>query len=1053
MFNAGLPVFEFRTPWLHMIPILRSCHVKKLFKSVTTMALVAGLVIPGYSSAQTGDALMTQAYFVQQGSDEALLIRINSFEAEFESRLSDQAGKLLLVSGIPNSRIVPVFQYINAPQSPRQLDIEVTSNRHTDRSKFDIELTRLKSWDNRSNSVSRAYQLLSYGMETGGGDSETNWTAKIDSLKNAGKLFQNFGMIEMRLWSNYLAAHLIHYHLHDHNMVNSMAGEILADARGSRMRKIELATMQLQSAAFIGLKRSDSLQTSPADADPVQSVLARIGALADSLGFGFEQAQALYVSGTEYAHGGFYIKALGQFQLAVGIADSLGDEELATGIRESIVLIHSIQGNAPASSEVLQEIEAQLVEDGGGDKLALNLLAQGRLLIRSYQYAPALETLLQALNYQNDSAIRKQVNFELAKVFYATGRPDESKVYLQLAGVNPAAGGQKIRSNSVIDVGEGLWILANSHRAMDEYEQMRMARSAQGLYRPMPARYLYDQGLDELAMAGMNHQRAQSLFRQSLEAANATGNQDLKHLSLLQFCALASPPDSSQALCSDASVKTAYTWLTNGGIVQYSTEAMFLRAKIMRSNGRRSEAISTMDRLGDEIHLLRHSLPGVLGAWYQERHEDFFEYYLELLSSADAKTSLLALSKIRYIEKYTAIDAISNDASRNSDLLRNHLAQRRYSGPGQMQTALIGNINRDLADIRVSFRKKFKFLSKAGLQKYLRSLSNDEMVLTYHVSPTIARVWVAHKGKVRQREITNPADLYKTLQEARQGLADLGMTSFDRNMNDLGKRLIDPVADWLTETIYWIPAGPLLGFPLDALRLNGRYLLESHRVVNLLSFPANVNPGSSLRSGQIRSVFLAGHPQDYSSDYAIRLDTSSEIQAIADIFVGPGLHIVQGAALLPDEFQEQQFQKAGLIHLSMPGIINLKYPEQSRLELSGDENSRVRASFKPADIRSLEHETRLVFLSATKVNSYPDSVFNNQPGLITDFVDAGVNSVIASLWRINGDAAETLMTRFYRKLDESGNISSALTDARRQYLENNKDRGLYDWAGYQIFID
>ena len=74
-------------------------------------------------------------------------------------------------------------------------------------------------------------------------------------------------------------------------------------------------------------------------------------------------------------------------------------------------------------------------------------------------------------------------------------------------------------------------------------------------------------------------------------------------------------------------------------------------------------------------------------------------------------------------------------------------------------------------------------------------------------------------------------------------------------MDALGKRLITPIADLLTENIYWIPAGPLLGFPLDALRVKGRYLLEHHTVVNLVSFPANPNHAASLQAKSLPHVF------------------------------------------------------------------------------------------------------------------------------------------------------------------------------------------------------
>jgi len=1047
-----------------MIPMLRSRHVKLLFNGLLPIAiLLAGM---GISFAQSGDGVITQEYFVQQDADEALLVRINAFEAEFESSISGQEGQLLLQSAITGSRVVPVFQYIDAPEKSRQLEIKVTSDLHTNRSEFGLGLTRMKAWDYRSNSVSRAYQLLSYGMQSSGDSTEANWTVKIDSLLNAGKLFQRFGMAEMRLWSNYLATHLIQFHLRDHSMVYTMTREILADLKGKQFHKIELATLQLQAAALIGLRRSGKLRTSAGNSDPAQTVLTRTAVLAESMGYRFEQARALSDSGAEYAARSLYTKALGQFQLAVEIADSVGDANLATTIRESIVQVHTLQGNAPASSEVLREIETRLVEGGSGDELALNLLAQGRLFIRSYRYNQALEVLLQALDHQNDSAIRKQANFELARVFYQTGHPDEAIRYLQLAEVSAGSSQQK-RDNSVIDVGAGLQIMANIHRSRGEYEQMRVARSAQGKYRTLHGRFLYDQGLDELARAMADHRGARSFFRQSFKAAGAAGHEDLQHLSRLQFCALESSGDNTNSMCSKTAVRASYDRLTASGVPAYGAEAMFLWAQLQARNGRRSEAATVMGALVDEIHFLRYSLPGVLGAWYGERHERLFERYLELLINgstqrgrANASASLLALSKIRSIEKYSDLDPVSSgdsqnthsDTNPNTDLLRTQLAQRANSSPGQALPALNEQINRGLAEIRTSFREKFEFLSLHGLRKYLRSLANDETVLTYHISPTSARVWVGKKAGVQQLDIANHAYLYGALQAARQELGDKGISAFDSKMAMLGKILIAPVADLLTETIYWIPAGPLLGFPLDALRVEGRYLLERHDVVNLVSFPASADPGASLQTGKLQNVFLAGHPQDYSGEYATRLDTSTEIRAIADIFVGPGLRIVQGAALLADEFQDGYFRQAGLVHLSMPGVIDLNYPGRSSLELSGNESSPGRTSFTAMDIRSQKLEARLVFLSATRMRGDPVTGFTNQAGLISDFVDAGAHAVIADLWANNGEGADVFIADFYRRLEASGNIATALYGAKRQYLQNNRNTGLYDWAGFQIFI-
>src|SRR5210317_1610844 len=155
-------------------------------------------------------------------------------------------------------------------------------------------------------------------------------------------------MMEMRLWANYLAAHLIHFNLNDYSIVYSMTREILSDLKGERLQRIELAALQLQSAALIKLKHAEALSI-PADGpDPVQLNLSRTAALAGEMGFDFEQAQALNLSGIEYAADSLYTQALDQFERAGDIAERVGDAELANSARERIVDIHSIEGNTQA---------------------------------------------------------------------------------------------------------------------------------------------------------------------------------------------------------------------------------------------------------------------------------------------------------------------------------------------------------------------------------------------------------------------------------------------------------------------------------------------------------------------------------------------------------------------------------------------------------------------------------------------------------------------------------------------------------------------------------
>lgn len=1018
---------------------------------ISLVCLVIGVAYGGIAPAQDIGAPITQEYFIEQAADEALLIRIDAFEAEVESVVKGMEGQDLLFSGIADSRVAPVFQYVTPPVSQRQLGIEVSAASYTSRSEFELQLTRLAVWDERSDTVSQAYQMLSFGMQTPASDSEANWTVRINSLSNAAQVFQHYGMNEMRLWSMYLAAHLVQHQLHDYSYSYRMSREILRELNVARLPDIELAAWQLHSAALIGLKQTGSLPVTAQNPEPVQRALAQTARLAASIGALRAQAQALDDSGSEYAADGRFGDALERFERAVEIADSVGDAELSRHSRESMVEIHGKQGDAPASSKVLQQIETQLAGQGAGDDLALNLLSQGRLFISNYRYAQARSVLTQALAHQNYSAIRIQLEFELARIAYQAGRLDDALALLQDAGIGPH---QQKRPNSIIDNGLAMSLLANIQRARGATAQMREARRAQGLYEDETGHYLYQQGLDELVTGTAGQDRARVFFRRSYTAARSTGNHDLGDLALMQYCSL-----GGGAECYRENVDSSYRRLVASGVPRNGVQAMYLHARILARQGRYAEALSSLRSLVEEMHFLRHSLPGVLGAWYFDHHRSAFDFYISLLvnergthAAASATDSLLALSRVRLIDRYDPVAPGEDPTEVDVQSLRALLAERAQASSGGTPVGTVERITSGLATLRSVFRTRFSYLSEQGVRSYLRQLSRDDIVLTYHISEQTAQVWVGNRDGVARYPIRGASSAYRLIQQAHDRLPGTRETVFVETMERLGERLLEPIKGALGHTIYWIPAGPLLGLPLDAMRLDGHFLAEKHHVINLLSFPTERELFTDARVEAIGDVFLAGDPQDYSADYATSFETTEELRTLMDVFVGPGLHVVQGSALLADEFEDPRFEQASLVHLAMPGVIDLRDSARSNLELSGSETIPGRNRYGPDSVRSLSMQATLVFLSSTRTTAHPQSAYSTTPGLVFDFTNAGARAVIADLWASAGRADESFLTDFYQELRDSGDIPTALQNAKQQYLQNNRGKGLYGWAGYQLFM-
>jgi hypothetical protein len=71
-------------------------------------------------------------------------------------------------------------------------------------------------------------------------------------------------------------------------------------------------------------------------------------------------------------------------------------------------------------------------------------------------------------------------------------------------------------------------------------------------------------------------------------------------------------------------------------------------------------------------------------------------------------------------------------------------------------------------------------------------------------------------------------------------------------------------------------------------------------------------------------------------------------------------------------------------------------------------------------------------------------------GLTAAFLSAGVNSVVATLWRVDDAVTATLMERFYRGLADGIPVAAAL---RRAQLETRADPHTghpFYWAGFVV---
>lgn len=987
-----------------------------------------------------------QEYFVRQQAGEGLLIRINGREAQFESQVLTIEDELVLVSQVPGSRLAPLFQYIPPTDRSRQLDVKVTAPLDTNRSTFEMGLSRIDVRDDRSARLAQGYEWLSFGLQLPAADTTGNWSIKVNSLLNAARTFNDFGMVELELWSTFLAAQITLAKLGDYNAALLLSEEIFGHPATRRNADLSLATMKLRLEAMLYARRAGELAARGVDADPLQRVASESAALATRLGNQFERGEALYLAGVDFAERGMEPEALDRFEQALALAVSIEADDLATRVREDMVAIHGSRGDVAASSQVLQAIESQLTEDGADDELAQNLLAQGRIFNRTYRYREAQQVLRQALEFEHNSLTRSQVRLELAVASYALGDLDDAYAQARSA-VTRAGDGSFRRATSVLDVGRGMNIMAGVQRARGERSAMQQTRDAQRAYLEtsvQKTQWAWERAQDELAF-GRSSSAAPWLRQVGIEATTAQAA-PYRQLARLWLCRLGSD-------CTSGTARAAYDALGAIEIPRYRVSGTWAYAGWLANSGQRAAALEAYESLLDELIFLRFSVPGVLGDWYWRRSLLLVEDALELLrANGDPERHLLGLARAQWLSA-TADDLgmpfDATSAGLDRDAFRASLADRELPGPGVNSSEVNAGLAAEFGRGRLAFREAMGFLGDAGLKRWLEGLEQGEAVLAFDLEGKQVYALLGTRSGVQRLALGTAAE-FSDWPELLRGAERLGDESFAAQLDTWGQRLLEPLDGRLPERVYLAASGTLAAAPFEAMTVRGKRSFERRQLVRLASFPARPGAAERLQPSRSPGVFLAGQPQDFSPGFLERLDAGRELQTVMDVFRGPGLIVIQGSALLPDEFATPQMQSAGLLHMAMPARMNLSQPSKSYLELSEAYRAAGRSRETPRDIADWTLDAFLVVMGQGTLENANRAAAGRMP-LVADFLAVGAQSVLASVWARDDAQSAAFFERFYRSLNEGGSPLEALTLAQQEMIDG--DKPARDWAAYQLWID
>lgn len=333
------------------------------------------------------------------------------------------------------------------------------------------------------------------------------------------------------------------------------------------------------------------------------------------------------------------------------------------------------------------------------------------------------------------------------------------------------------------------------------------------------------------------------------------------------------------------------------------------------------------------------------------------------------------------------------------------------------------------------------------VQTLRTGLAPDEEVVAYYTLPDRLVAWVLTRDGVREVRFPTAlprADLTRLVEAYRNAL-------IARNPNiagaadQIGRMLLAPLQIPAGKRVIIVPHGPLHYLPFQALRLDGKYLIER----NPVSLAPSVSIAARLagHAPQAHAQLLGfGNPTVDPSVAAPLPGAEREVRALASDF--PGARLFFGAQATRDNFAEYAPQ-AQLVHVASHALVDTLDPLHSKVLFAG-ENGQP-AFLEAKDVMGMRLDgVALLALSACESGLGKVENGDEVLGFTRAFLSAGTSSLLTSLWPVSDAATAKLMTTFYGDLAGGTNAQDAMRDAQRAVLANPATAHPYYWAPFNL---
>ena len=318
-------------------------------------------------------------------------------------------------------------------------------------------------------------------------------------------------------------------------------------------------------------------------------------------------------------------------------------------------------------------------------------------------------------------------------------------------------------------------------------------------------------------------------------------------------------------------------------------------------------------------------------------------------------------------------------------------------------------------------------------------IPRDTVVVDYVLFDDVVFVFALQRGRVevRQRavDVTSlESQVEQFIQSIRVPPMREGPLLYSTLLEDVG------IAADATRLVI-VPDGILHRLPFAALhdRGSGRHLIERYEIV--IAPSAAVYLASHRRlsaAGSSRQALVVGNPQ-YLDQTPVR-ETKREVEAVAALY--PNATVLSGASAVRETFLRLT-READIVHFAGHGEADAGAGSILFLNEKG-----ATAPLTAEDVARLRLDrTRLIVLAACDTARGRIAAGEGAASVARAFLDAGVPSVVGTLWQIDDRSAADLFSRFHRYVAAGRPAAAAVRAVQLDSIRNGNDART--WAAVQ----